>query len=131
MSNDDSKTHPAANGPSTPATKQIPPPPSWWSDSGCTDVRQVPQILGREPDALEKEIGPPARKDQFKVGERPDEFRIELQNTYPLTVVANRSVEVREWTWDRGQCHLTVWFHSVEGSWRCLNATIWPEGVEF
>lgn len=131
MPNNDSKSHRLATRPSSGSPEKVHSDPSWWSEGGCSEVRQVSQVLGREPDALVKEMGPPTRKDQFMIGDRLDEFRIELQNTYPLSVSANRSVEVREWTWDRDHCHLTVWFHSVDGIWRCLNATIWPEGTEF
>jgi len=77
------------------------------------------------------ELGEPAKKDSFKLGERQDEFRIELQNTYPLTNPENRDVQVREWTWEEKDCNLTLWFHQVDEGWVVFETMKWNDGTEF
>ena len=102
-----------------------------WLEAACPDVAKVPGLRNREQAAITKILGEPTRSERFRVGDRQDEFRIEIQNTYPLTVPENRIVEIHEWTWEKKSCRLTVWLHQVAGQLRCLDATLWPEGTDF
>jgi hypothetical protein len=125
--------------PPPPANSAEPAPPAgddgglraWWLQAACKEVTKAPRLRGRAEADVEKGLGPPARRETFRMAERQDEFRIELQNTYPLSDPKNRDVAIREWTWDRPGCHLTVWLHEVGGAWSVLDAVVWPEGTEF
>jgi len=102
-----------------------------WDPSSCEKVEKVPRFLDKSAIEISSELGEPARKDSFKLRERQDEFRIELQNTYPLTDPRNRDVPVREWTWEEKDCNLTLWFHQVNEEWVVFETMKWNDGTEF
>ena len=101
-----------------------------WRPTGCA-LGKTPEFHGKTPDEVVTEIGEPARKDVFKIGERQDEFRVELQNTYPLSVEGNGDVEVQEWNWKHDDCNLTLWFHAPSGDWSVFESLVWPDDVDF
>jgi len=76
-------------------------------------------------------LGSPAKRLEYTMAEAGDEFRIELQNTYPLTKPENRGVRIHEWTWNRGDERLTVWFHKPADAWRAFHLMRWHKGMEF
>ncbi|HLC28302.1 MAG TPA: hypothetical protein VJL07_02530 [Dehalococcoidia bacterium] len=102
-----------------------------WDPSSCEVLEKVPRFLDKTATEVSSELGEPAKKDSFKLGERQDEFRIELQNTYPLTNPENRDVQVREWTWEEKDCNLTLWFHQVDEGWVVFETMKWNDGTEF
>jgi len=96
-----------------------------WSGGSCDTVNRLPELLGLGVAELVKRLGPPEHKELFRLSERQDEFHIELQNTYPLTVPENANLELQEWSWSQGDCRLTVWLHRVEGAWRSFDNVRW------
>lgn len=102
-----------------------------WARGGCESPDSLPDLNGLTPDALTERFGPPTQRESFALGDRPDEFRIRLQNTYPLTDSGNATVEIQEWTWERDPCRLTVWFHRVDGAWQVLENLRWHRDAEF
>src|SRR3989304_2733899 len=84
-----------------------------WDASSCEVLEKVPRFLDKTATEVPSDLGEPAKKDSFKLGERQDEFRIELQNTYPLTNPENRDVQGRGGTWGEEDGNLTLWFHQV------------------
>ncbi len=102
-----------------------------WADSGCDELQELPDLAGLSTELVTQRLGQPEQRESFRIGERPDEFRIGLQNTYPLTEPENANVEVMEWTWENGDCKLTIWFHQVDQSWQSLNNLRWHRDMEF
>lgn len=81
---------------------------------------------------LVKKLGEPAVKEKFAMKDAgPSEFRIELQNTYPLNKPKNLKIQIQEWTWNDGDKRLTIWLHQVKGKWVALNVFQWKTGMEF
>ena len=102
-----------------------------WADGGCDEVRELPDLAELTTEVVTRRLGEPMQQESFRMGERPDEFHIALQNTYPLNERDNADVEVMEWTWETGDCRLTVWFHQVEASWQSLSNLRWHRDTEF
>jgi hypothetical protein len=68
---------------------------------------------------------------EFRIAERPDEFHVRLQNTYPLTTPGNGDVRIVEWGWKHERCNLTAWLHDTSAGRVVLEAAIWSDAVEF
>lgn len=62
-----------------------------------------------------KELGRPHYKENFKIKDGMNEFRIELLNIYTQDRRANDEVRIWEHTWRRGYCRITIWFHWANG----------------
>jgi len=101
--------------------------PSW--AEACEAPMQVDQLHGLDGATLAARLGEPERKETFRVGERQDEFHVQIQNTYPLP--ASADVEIQEWTWAAGDCRLTVWLHAAGDAWTSFGSLRWPKGAEF
>jgi len=102
-----------------------------WSGGSCDTVSRLPKLLELGVVELDRRLGPPERKESFRLGERQHEFHIALQNTYPLTVPENANLVLQEWSWSQGDCRLTVWLHRVEGAWRSFENLRWHRATEF
>lgn len=86
--------------------------------------------IGQTEAQVIKLWGKPDAQTEFRMVEAGgQEFRIELQNTYPLP--ANADVRIRELTWNTGPVRETVWFHRIKGEWRGLHAKRWHKDMEF
>lgn len=103
----------------------------WWRTAPCDGRVEADLYRGLAQSELVRTLGAPVHERAFTMGEAQDEFRIELQNRYPLTVAGNQQVEIREFTWAKPGCQLTIWLHRMQASWRALDAALWREGVEF
>jgi hypothetical protein len=102
-----------------------------WAAGDCTDVTRLSGLDGQSDTELDRMFGAPARKEAFRLGEKPDEFHVSLQNHYPLSVAANAKVQVQEWTWENGKCRLTVWLHKPAATWVVLENLRYPSDAEF
>ena len=102
-----------------------------WAKKPCTRPETLPDLSGRSEADVEKLLGTPDQKDAFLMEERTDEFHITLQNTYPLTKAANKQVAIREMTWKRDACKLTVWLHQAETGWRVFENSRYSATAEF
>jgi hypothetical protein len=87
------------------------------------------ELHGLTAAKLVEKLGEPASKESFRVGERQDEFHVQIQNTYRLPEAAQ--VVVQEWTWLDGTCMLTVWLHDTPEGWAAFASLRWPKGAEF
>lgn len=99
-----------------------------WTRDGCEAPEDAPAFVGKTETALAS-LGKPAREARFALGAETNEFRIELQNLYPLP--ANAALPVIERTWTHQGCNLTIWLVEKDGGWTSVRALRWPEGVEF
>jgi hypothetical protein len=99
-----------------------------WTRDGCAAPENFPDFVGKAEAALAS-LGKPAREERFALGAETNEFRIELQNLYPLP--ANAALPVIERTWTHQGCNLTIWLVEKQGGWTSVRALRWPEGVEF
>jgi hypothetical protein len=102
-----------------------------WASEGCEGVTKVSGLDGQSAERIAKLLGEPERKETFRLGERPDEFHVMLQNHYPLTKTANAMVEIQEWTWSKGDCRLTLWLHKKGTDWVGLENVRYPADAEF
>jgi hypothetical protein len=102
-----------------------------WAAGDCTDVTRLSGLDGQSDTELDRMFGAPARKVTFRLGEKPDEFHVSLQNHYPLSVAGNAKVQVQEWTWENGKCRLTVWLHKPAANWVVLENLRYPSDAEF
>ena len=102
-----------------------------WAAGDCTDVTRLSGLDGQSDTELDRMFGAPARKETFRLGEKPDEFHVSLQNHYPLSVAGNAKVQVQEWTWENGKCRLTVWLHKPAANWVVLENLRYPSDAEF
>lgn len=102
-----------------------------WSGGSCDTVSRLPGFPELGVAELERRLGPPERKESFRLEERQHEFHIALQNTYPLTVPENANLELQEWSWSQGDCRLTVWLHRIEGEWRSFEHLRWHWATDF
>jgi len=99
-----------------------------WTRGGCDAPKDAPDFVGKTEAALAS-LGKPAREERFALGAETNEFRIELQNLYPLP--ANAALRVIERTWAHKGCNLTIWLVEKDGGWTSVRALRWPDGVEF
>lgn len=99
-----------------------------WTRGGCEAPENAPDFVGKAEAALAP-LGKPVREERFELGAETNEFRIELQNLYPLP--ANAALPVIERTWTHQGCNLTIWLVGKDGGWTSVRALRWPEGVEF
>ena len=102
-----------------------------WASGSCGETRQLLEVLRIGSTELERNLGEPERRETFRLGSRQDEFHVQLQNTYPLSVPENADVELAEWTWSEGECRLTVWLHRREQGWQSFDSLVWNEDAEF
>ena len=102
-----------------------------WAGDGCDHADRLSNLAALSTDQVEQRLGPPLRRESFRLGERQDEFHIGLQNTYPLAKPENAEVELQEWTWTAEDCRLTVWFHRVDGNWKTFENLRWHRTAEF
>ena len=102
-----------------------------WAVVPCTRVEALPGLKGLGEGEIESLFGRAQAQSSFLLGERLDEFHIVLQNTYPLSKPKNRELPVREWTWSKGDCKLTVWFHEVNKTWSVFENSRYPASAEF
>jgi hypothetical protein len=80
---------------------------------------------------LRARFGPPTTKEAYRVVERQGEFYSLVEEIYPTTDPKNLDVPIEEWTWEKKDCRLTVWFHRPDGTWRALGDLLWHYGDEF
>lgn len=99
----------------------------------CTKEKEKPkfEVIGKSQSQVLAKKGKPVKTEEFKLEEGMNEFRIELQNTYPLTEEKNKKIKIRELTWSKGDERLTVWFHNINGTWRAINKYEWHKDMEF
>jgi hypothetical protein len=102
-----------------------------WANGPCTSIDRVGELIGLTTAEIETILGRPERKEEFLLGDRPDEFHIVLQNTYPLTKAQNAKVKIEEWTWTSGPCRLTVWFHHERETWKSFESSRYSSTAEF
>jgi hypothetical protein len=102
-----------------------------WADGPCPGVRSLAPLNGKTQAALSAEFGPAAKRLAFRMGERTDEFRIVLQNHFPLSKPENAAIEIEEWTWTSTRCKLTVWFHRVGADWVSVENSLYSVDAEF
>ena len=102
-----------------------------WATGKCDGITRVEGLNGQTDARITEALGEPERKEIFRLGERPDEFHISLQNHYPLKNTLNLNVEVQEWTWTKGPCRLTVWLHRKNGNWTGFENIRYPTAAEF
>lgn len=101
-----------------------------WS-ADCHGVSKVAGLNGKSERLLLEELGEPDSREHFKLGERVDEFHIELQNHFPLTKPGNSAREVREWTWAAGGCRLTVWLAQGAEGWAAFENSRYSDKIRF
>ncbi len=98
----------------------------------CADEVGSPgDPVGKSLENVLKEYGLPDSEQTFEMSEAQNEFRIELQNTYPLTDPRNRKVKIRELSWFDKENVTTIWFHRKDGEWTALNILRWQKGTDF
>lgn len=102
-----------------------------WASGKCEGITRVEGLDGQADSQIAKLLGEPERKETFRLGDRPDEFHITLQNHYPLKNAANRDVQMQEWTWTKGACRLTVWLHKKNADWVGLENIRYSTDAEF
>lgn len=101
---------------------------------GCSRgdrVRKLPAFHGQTRSQVFAKLGQPQRDDKFPISKAVGEFRIELQNIYPLSSPANATVEIQEMTWQEGDYWITLWLHQVNGEWVVLDSCRWHKDVSF
>jgi hypothetical protein len=102
-----------------------------WASGKCDGVSRVDGLDGQTDAQIAQTLGEPQRKETFRLGDRPDEFHITLQNHYPLRNAANRDVQIQEWTWTEGKCRLTLWLHQKGGGWVALENIRYATDADF
>jgi hypothetical protein len=100
---------------------------------GCTisDPVAIARLHGLTEEAVIEELGQPVSSKQYTMGEAIGEFRIALQNTYPLSHPRNAQIEIKELWWNDGNYINTVWLHVIKGKWVVLDTLRWHKEVEF
>ncbi len=104
--------------------------------SGCTSnsslqPNKLPTYQGQSRAKVVGKLGKPQSDVKFAMSEAVGEFRIELQNTYPLTNPANAGIQIEEMTWKDGDFWITLWLHQVNGQWLVLDSCRWHKSVRF
>lgn len=90
-----------------------------------------PNFHGQSRSAVIQSLGKPVHDLTYPMSEAVVEFRIALQNTYPLSNPANRNVEIQELWWRDGDYWITLWFHQVDGEWVVLASCRWHKNIAF
>jgi hypothetical protein len=126
-------SNPSLSGQESSAMKNSESKPAkmQWSSKTCTGIDQLPKLNGLGVKEVEALLGPAGRKDTFLLGERQDELRVMLQNTYPLSKPENAKVLIQEMSWTQGACKLTVWFHKVKNTWKSFENARYSASAEF
>ena len=70
--------------------------------SASNPVTKLPAYHGQSRAEEVAKLRQPQRTDKFPMSRAFGEFRIGLQNTYPLSNPANANVEIEELTWQDG-----------------------------
>lgn len=102
--------------------------------AGCSHrdpVTSLPALHGQSRAQVITQLGQPTRTEKFPMSKAADEFRIELQNTYPLSQPGNANVEIEELTWQDGDYWITLWLHQLNGEWVVLDACRWHKDILF
>ena len=103
--------------------------------AGCSTgggLATLPKYHGAPRAAVVRQLGEPERVAKFRMDEAgPSEFRIALQNTYPLTNPDNAAVLIEEVTWQDGDYWITLWLHRVSDAWVVLDSCRWHKDVRF
>jgi hypothetical protein len=94
-------------------------------------VSKLPAYHGQSRTQVVAKLGEPQRDEKFRMSNASGEFRIELQNTYPLNNPANANVEIEEMTWRDGDFWITLWLHQANGQWVVLDSCRWDKNVAF
>ena len=100
-----------------------------WAAEGCSSPRTDTRWNGQPLSAVIGELGQPARDERFALGEGINEFRIELQNLFPLP--ANADLAVLESHWEAGNCRLTLWSVGDGDTQTVRLGSMWPADAEF
>jgi hypothetical protein len=101
---------------------------------GCSapdPTGKLPAMHGQSREQVVSQLGRPQRADEFPMSRAIGEFRIELQNTYPLGNPTNADVRIEELTWRDGDHWITLWLHQVKGQWVVLESCRWHKDVVF
>jgi hypothetical protein len=102
-----------------------------WQPGECGAVASIRAYDGASEEQVRAALPQPLTTDEFRLGQRPDEFHVELQNYYPLSQPDNANILIHEWGWARGDCRLTLWFHDVDGVWKVVSGLEWNRQMEF
>ena len=94
-------------------------------------VTELPHYIGQSRSSVVARLGDPDHIERFAMKDAAGEFRVGLQNTYPLTDAANAGVEIEELWWDDEQYWITLWFHKVDGEWVVLDTCRWRKDIVF
>jgi hypothetical protein len=103
---------------------------------GCSDrekyrPRKLPSLHGQSRAQVVSKLGEPQRVDRFPMSQAVGEFRVKLQNTYPLSNPANAAIAIEEMTWPDGDYWITLWLHQVNGQWVVLDSCRWHKDLVF
>lgn len=82
----------------------------------------------RPSDAEIQALGAPDSETRFPITDDVSEFRVRLLNH---SLARDGSAEVREATWNEGDCRLTLWSVRQGANWRIIEWLRWTEGDQF
>jgi hypothetical protein len=100
--------------------------------AGCSArVTKLPNYHGQSRAQMVAMLGEPQRDATFPMSKANGEFRVELQNIYPLSNPANATVEIEAMTWRDGDYWITLWLHKISGQWVVLDSCRWHKDVQF
>ncbi len=99
------------------------------ANSERTDTSDA--LIGKSLENILNKYGKPGSEQIYEMSQAQNEFRIELQNTYPLSDPANRKIKIRELSWLDKENVTTIWFHQKNGKWRVLNILRWEKNTDF
>jgi hypothetical protein len=98
---------------------------------GDRPVDKVAPLVGQTLAKVKEQLGVATQEYDFSMGGGLDEFRCELQNTYPPGDPRSFGVRIKEWQWRYPGFSLAIWFHQVNGEWVVLDTCRWKDGVAF
>jgi hypothetical protein len=99
--------------------------------SGSIRVTKLAKYHGWSRAQTVETLGEPQQDVTFPMSKASGEFRVELQNTYPLTNPANSTVQIEEMTWRDGDYWITLWLHKIDEQWVVLDSCRWHKDVQF
>jgi hypothetical protein len=107
-------------------------------------INLEPKVLNMEdPVGLEKALkmtqadlikswGKPIAKEQFKMNESLEEFRIELYNYIPKETYLSSEIVIDELTWEKDSTtNITFWYRNKDVTNLPIHYLIWQKDVEF
>ncbi|MDZ4821676.1 MAG: hypothetical protein SGJ20_22175 [Planctomycetota bacterium] len=102
---------------------------------GCAEkgpaTSKLSHYHGLSREAVIARLGAPSYDQRYVMQDAIGEFRVELQNTYPLTDPKNYNVQIQELWWHDDTHTITLWLHQVNDQWTVLNSCRWEKVVEF